>query len=232
MTDDDRGIPEYLRDAFRTHILEELSNRSFFNLHDLSLFRWHLHETEKLHAQMLKAEEGFINEQIEANPDFVDDSGLIPVEYFLRRARYADVIQLASLLETVLERECERLAEALPTQSIPFAVKELKGDKWTARRKFLERYGHFDQPEELWKPINILITLRNSVVHDNGSVEALSEGDRSALTRCSGLDVTGSEINIDRSYVISALGALEDLTRYYEQRVSTAIKRAIQPGSI
>ncbi len=117
-------------------------------------------------------------------------------------------------------------------KNISFSLDELSGNKWVKRRKYLERYGKFDHPNSLWKPVNKLITLRNSIVHDNGDVDALIKNDRDSLTECPGLNLNRFEISIDRLYVDSAVAALEKLTRYYDKHVSEVVQRSKRPQSI
>ena len=232
MDNDEFEIPPYLKKIFEQELLEAEGNGSYSNLHELGLFKWHLNETEALHKQMYDAELKYIQEQDRANVDTINDSGMIPVDYFLKRARYADVVYLTSLLETILDRQCQRLTMALPAVNISFSLDELSGNKWVKRRKYLERYGNFDHPKSLWKPVNRLITLRNSIVHDNGDVDALSKNDRDSLTKCPGLSLNRIEISIDRLYVDTVVAVLEKLTQYYDKHVSEVVQRSKRPQSI
>ena len=229
MARDTFEIPDHLKALFEREIRNSIASESFFDLYELSLFQWHLKETEALHKRMHDEELAYINQQIDKDFECINDSGMIPVEYFHRRIRYADVVYLVSLLETVLEDACGRLRQVLPATSIPFDLNELKDDKWIACRKFLERYGRFDHPKKLWKPINMLIILRNAIVHDNGAVASLKAGDRDALSKCSGLIPTGENINVRLEYIEAAVSDLEELIRYYERGVSDAIRRIDQP---
>jgi len=225
MDNENFEIPEYLKALFDTELHKELASEPFFPIHELSLFRWHVEETEALHKRMHAGELAYINKQLSANQEDINDSGVIPVEYFHMRIRYSDVVYLVSLLETALEAACVRLRLVLPPDSILFDLKELKGQKWEVPRKYLERYGQFKHPKKLWQPINKLVLLRNAIVHDNGSTYSLSVGDKKALAKCIGLTLSDYRINVKVEYVQSAVGELETLIRYYEENVTQAIER-------
>lgn len=228
MASDNFEIPEYMKALFDKEIRDSIASESFFNLHELALFKWHLDETEGLHKRMHDEELAYIKKQYDDGRDLVNDSGMLPVEYFYRRIRYSDVIYLVSLLETALEGTCGRLRQLLPEASVPFDLSEIKGEKWHASRMFLERYGTFTRPERLWKPINRLIILRNALVHDNGDTDMLKEDQKNALSRCKGLSVTGGQIEVRFEYVENLVQDLEAIIKYYEEGVNRAIAAATE----
>lgn len=92
----------------------------------------------------------------------------IPVDYFVKRIRYGQVIQLVSLVELFLTRACERLTIVKGEQSL----NELSGEKLARRKKFLERYGQISVSESLWKQIEEMVYIRNICVHEDGCVTA------------------------------------------------------------
>ena len=219
-------IPDYLKDILNNELFERLLvPESTLPLFELSLFRWHAEETEALHQRMHAEELAYINEQIAANQDELNDSGMLTVEYFYKRIRYSDVVHLVSLLESALDAACNNLRLVLPPDSMLFDLKELQGNKWEVRRMFLERYGRFNHPTELWKPVKLLIRIRNSIVHDNGSTHSLNANDKKALAGCKGLDVSAYWIDVKFEYVKGAVDDLEKLINYYEENVRQAIDR-------
>ena len=224
------STPSETKKSLRVAWLKHLSGTSSLDVEELGLFEWYVKETEKVHEAMLTTAQAYIQEQIGSGVDCVNDSGLIAVDYHLKRVRYSHIIYLASLLETVLEGECGRLAAAL--QNIPFTITDLKGDQWSTKRKFLERYGHFEVPDEFWGDVKKLTTLRNCLVHDNGSTADLNSQDKAWLQKQPGLVVSGHDILIGAEYVSSAFGAVKALVQFIERRIGEVIERAVRPRPI
>ena len=69
---------------------------------------------------MLTEERAYVKEQVDAGLDLgdVNDSGMVAVEYYIKRARYADVIYLTSLLELYLSRASKKLEMVLGSQNV------------------------------------------------------------------------------------------------------------------
>ncbi|WP_405237555.1 hypothetical protein [Lentisalinibacter orientalis] len=225
MDNDDLELPEYLKNRIDKEFRKEVAATSFLPLYELSLFRWHIEETEALYEKMRKTELAYIGQQSNLNVEVINDSGMIAIDYFYKRIRYSDVIYLVSLLESALEAACSRLKAVLPEDSVLFEVRNLAGQKWERTRLYLEAYGRFARPKRLWKPIIRLINLRNAIVHDNGSTLGLNRQRRRAIEKCDGVRVSDGQISVTAEYVQCAVNDLEALLSYYQDNVATAIER-------
>src|SRR5215469_461731 len=157
-------MPEYLREHFRDNFLATLQANRSLEFHELDLFHWFAAETDKTWKRMEEQELHYINQQQVAGLSEINDSGILATNYYRKRMRSSHVIFLSSLLEGAMKRECDRITSALYNQ-LPFRLNELKGDPWIARKIFLERYGAFDIPSDVWTPIKDLLTVRNALVH-------------------------------------------------------------------
>lgn len=229
---DIESIPPKLNSAQRTARLEQLKGYSSLEIDELRLFEWYFNETESITQTMFAAEKELLSEQMLSEND-LNDSGIIAIDYFLRRERYSHIIYLASLLESIMKRECKRLTDVIGSHNTPFKVEDLKGDSWSVRRKILERYGRFVISKELWQPILQLLNIRNLLVHEYGEIEPWSSQKRAELSKIDGVNVINdSEIIIEASYIKSALAALRELTDYLHNQVQDVIDRAIRPKPI
>ncbi|CDH45917.1 hypothetical protein [Candidatus Contendibacter odensensis] len=151
MKKDEQKTPEAIESEsfFRKMMLDNLKSTSTIDGYELQLFDWYIRETEQLIAGMLSAEKTYIQEQIDAGAEDINDSGIVAAEYHLKRVRYSHVIYMTSLLEIFLERSCEKLTNIIGKQNMPFNVGDLQGDPWSVKRKFLERYGKFEIPKNI-----------------------------------------------------------------------------------
>jgi hypothetical protein len=199
---------------------------------ELGLFEWYVRETEAVLANMLMAEQTYIQEQIAGGVPDINDSGMVAVDYYTKRSRYSHIIYLTSLLEDCLARACTKLQQAVGDGAIPFALTELSGDQWTKKRKFLERYGHFDLPKVLWRENQTLILVRNVLVHENGRTANLKDDQRRQLEQQPGIGVDGYEFKIEESYVRHAYHAVTEFVKAVENGVGEVIERAKRPKSI
>ena len=200
-------------------LLGQLRNTSALDVYELELFDWYVRKTEDLLDEMLSAERTYIQEQIDSGPEDINDSGMVAVEYYLKRVRYSHVIYMASLLETFLERSCGRLTTVIGAQNLPFTSAELKGDQWSVKRKVLERYGKITVPEDVWSEIQALILLRNNLVHDNGSTSELKPNEKAVIAKRAGVKLSGYEIVLEAEYVRSAFEAIKSLVQFVESRL-------------
>jgi hypothetical protein len=142
------------------------------------------------------------------------------------------VIYMVSLLDTFLETSCRRLTTIVGAQNLPFIAAELKGDQWSVKRKFLERYGNFNVPKDVWSEIQALILLRNNLVHDNGSTSELRPNDKTALAKRAGVKLSGYEIVLEAEYVRSAFEAIKSLVQFVESRLGKVSDRAVRPRPV
>ncbi len=219
----------------RHTFLADLSRPPLLPSDELELFEWYFHETESLYKMMLVTEQDFIQEQIAKGIEDINDSGMLPVRYFIKRSRYSHVIYLASLGEKYLADSCTRLTIALG-ERIVFALDEIHGEKWVRRRKYLERYGHFVVPEDTWAKFYTINEIRNELVHNNGAIEALFEDERKKVRdkfkRLQGVDVENYEIDIRPEFIESSVTALRALVGFIDSELEGVISRTVKPQPI
>ena len=232
MSEDSQKVPESIKRSLRAMLLDQLADSSTLDVYELELFNWYVQETEKPLEVMLSAERAFIQEQINAESDAVNDSGIVAVEYYLKRVRYSHVIYITSLLETFLERACNKLTMIVGAHNVPFSPAELKGDQWSVKRKFLEKYGGFHLPDDVWSKIKALITLRNILVHDNGSTSDLKPEKQTMLAKQVGINMNGHEVVVEAEYVYRALKAIRSLVQFIEARLAEVVERALQSSTV
>ncbi len=224
-------LPEHLKKSLRALMLAQMGNDTL-DVYEIELFDWYVKETEAVLIQMLSSEHAYIQEQIAAGVPDINDSGIVAVEYYAKRMRYSHIIYLTSLLETCLERACSKLTIAVSKETMPFGLAELTGDQWSKKRKFLERYGHFELPKDLWSEVQVLISVRNYLVHENGSTANVPDDQRNALKKRPGLDIDSYEFKIEEAYVRHAYQAVKSFVQAVEERVGEVIRRAKPPQSI
>lgn len=229
---DNYQIPDALKRSLRTMLFSQIKNTPIFDIYELELFDWYVKETEKLLDNMLSVEHAFIKEQLQASRNVINDSGMVAVEYYLKRVRYSHVIYMTSLLETFLERSCRVLTTAVGAQNIPFTAAELKGDQWTVKRKFLERYGKFSIPDSLWSEIQALINLRNNLAHDNGDISGLKPEQKNMLAKHNGLNIDGDEVVIEADFIQAMFEAIKAVAQFVEKEIGALIDRAIRPKPV
>lgn len=213
--------------VWRNSLLAEMRRESVLGPDELSLFEWYLRENAKVTDKMLAEEREFIQQQIDAETDDVNDSGMLAVEYYIKRVRYADIIYMASLLESYLSKACEKLIAASGAHNIIFQPDELAGDKWTKRKKFLERYGRFDIPTEHWSSLQTLIRVRNILVHENGSSDAISQDDRNRIKWSPGISASHDELVIEVEYIGHCFSAFRSLVGFVDENLDHVIDRSL-----
>ena len=218
-------LPLHIRKMLRDSMLDQLSAEGLLDIFEIELFEFYISETEKVMSRMLEDESSYLQEQTKAgNPD-PNDSGILAVNYHIRRVRYSNIIHLTSLLETCLERACTNLESIIGTEAIPFRLSELKGDQWSKRYRFLERYGCFELPKGLLTELETLTTIRNILVHENGNTTKIPSNKRNDLNLCEGVDARNHEIGIEEAYVRHALGLVNQLVKELEIRLREVILR-------
>lgn len=228
----DHQVPDAIKKTLRSMLLRQIQDTPSLDMYELELFDWYVKETEALLDGMLSSEQAFIQEQDQAGAEDINDSGMVAAGYYLKRVRYSHVIYLTSLLETFLERACVALTAVIGDQNVLFTAAELKGDKWSVKRKFLERYGKFAIPDNLRSEIQALITLRNNLVHDNGSTCDIKDGERKILAKCSGINLDGYEVAIEGNYIRSAFEAIKAVVQFVEGQIGAVVDRAIRPKPV
>jgi hypothetical protein len=221
-------IPPKLKKMFSTGLLKQILALRGLDANELSLFEWFEREQEILIEKMLQQANAEIQKQIDARCEDINDSGMVAVAYFVKRSRYSHVIFITSLLETYLDEACQDLTRALGEQNILFQLEELSGDKWSKRKKYLERYGNFQISEDIWSHLSALTSIRNFLVHENGNCAGLGEKQRQKLCRIPGINFDGCEIVIEPALVSSALFSLRELVEAVDTELKGVLGRAIQ----
>ncbi|WP_414524132.1 hypothetical protein, partial [Umezakia ovalisporum] len=221
-------IPAYLKQEIRKHFLAGLKSHNSLDLYELDLFQWFREETENTWAQMDAEERKYIQEQVDAGAEEINDSGILAADYYRMRMRASHIIFLASLLEGAMKKECDRVSLALG-EKVLFKPSELKGDAWSARRVFLERHGSFQIPDEIWKPIQGLLAVRNALAHHSGEVSLLTKEQIAQLSKIPGITVDSSELGIDVSFVDNASKDIRDVIGFLHTQTNELIERAIKP---
>lgn len=235
MKSDDQPIPEQAKASLRERARIALNNRQFeatssmLDLYELELFSWYVKETEITVDTMRSNSLAHIAEQCDAGREPVNDSAMVAVEYFLKRLRYSHIIYLTSILETFLEGWCEKLTTLLGPENVLFTIKDLKGDQWSVKRKFLEKYGKFVIAADLWSGIHTLTCLRNNLVHDNGATTELNPDDKKTLAKQRGIVLSGNEVVIQPEYIDDAVQLVERVVRLVDSELAKLIERAVRP---
>jgi hypothetical protein len=230
MSKSNQDIPELLHRQFSKDLLVQLKTMNGLPYEELSLFEWYIRETEQQYGEMLKVENAYIQEQIDAGVEDINDSGILPVQYFIKRARNSSILQLAALIEGYFSNVCWRLSNVLGDRII-FALNELSGNDWVKERKFIERYGNFVIPDDLWERIKIISTVRNVLIHDNGELLALTEKDQEKNIKnykgVPGIDAEGYELQVAPEFLDFALGVFRELVDYVDKHIGNVIDRTI-----
>ncbi|MEZ5759773.1 MAG: HEPN domain-containing protein [Paracoccaceae bacterium] len=158
--------------------LEQSKGDDLLDYEELNLFEWYARESASTFERMRGEVEAYISEQRRAvsNDLELDDSGRIAMEYYLSRARYADIVYLTSLLESYLSKASEKLGWVIGGNNVNFRPRELRGSKWERHKTFLERHGVSEFPKEPWEKLEKLINIRNDVVH-GGDDHRVAEGE-------------------------------------------------------
>ncbi len=224
MTKTELELPEHMKKTLRALMLAQMDINTF-DVFEVDLFDWYVKETEAVLNNMLSTEQSYIQEQIESGVPDINDSGMVAVEYYTKRIRYSHIIYLTSLLESCLGRACSNLTATIGKEKIPFKLKDLRGDQWSKKRNFLERYGSFALPNELWSKVKTLITVRNFLVHENGNTEGLKDEQRKQLAKCPGIDVDSYEFKIEESYIQHAFLAVKSFVNAVDEQVEKVVQR-------
>ena len=219
--------------ALRKRLLDQMKGQEILGCDELSLFEWYVSEQTKIIDTMLREERAYLKEQADPCLDLgdVNDSGMVVVEYFTKRARYADVIYLTSLLELYLQRASKKLETVVGSHNVTFRPNELAGNKWTRHKKFLERYGNFTFPDEVWITLLALIDVRNILVHENGDSDAIPSA---TLTRIQspGLQVDRGELVVEDAYIAHCLSAFRSLVQHINYQINQTIDCTLRPQQL
>lgn len=216
-----------LKALFRQTFLANLRHSDVVGEYEFQLFKWYLRETEELTQKMTAEEVAYVNEQNDAGDPEPNDTGLVAAEYYMRRVRYSHVIYLASLFENMLKGECDRLAYAIGETGLLFTLGELKGETWVVKRRFLERYGRFKIPVEIWQPAQDLLNVRNIIVHENGTVSTPPSDKVASIAKLPGISIVAGEIQVSGDYVGDAAIAIEKLSTFVANEVSGIVESAL-----
>jgi hypothetical protein len=221
----DSEIPPALRERFRQHFRESIQHESGLDHDEFPLFEWFAKETDDLIESMREVEASEIHRQMVAGVEDVNDSGMVAVEYFAKRTRYSHVIFLASLFERYLTDACDSLARILEEAQMPFALEELAGDKWTKRRRFLERYGRFRVADGDWAVADQLTRVRNLLIHENGAISSLSTKALAEFESLPGIKINAYEIQVEPQFVQDVSRTLRKLIASIQTQIQQVARR-------
>lgn len=228
MPDNDDGPPFDLFSALHKSFLQHLKAHGVLDVDEIPLFEWYEQEHSKTLDRMFAEERAFIKEQQAAGVDVPNDSGIVAVEYYVRRLRNADVIQLTSLLESFLERACDNLKLVIGDSAVVFGSDELSGNRWERFRKFLERYAHFTFPTAPWSDLRMMIDIRNKIVHDNGAADWDRPGGEYLFT-IPGITIEDERLVVEREFVLRSLMSLKAFVETVTQQIRSVVDRAQRP---
>ena len=220
------GLPDNLKRQPRALFFEGMGS-STLDAFELKLFDWYVRETEPVLSQMLQMEQDYFQSQIENGDPDPNDSGFIAVEYYTKRIRYAHVIYLVSLLETAVERACSKLMQAVGSEVTPFGPTDLKGGQWEKRYKFLKRYGDIEVPKNLRSKVDFLCSVRNFLVHENGSTSDIPDSKKAEIRSHLGINIDGPEFVIEDTFIQHAFESVKAFLDDLEKRIAEVIERTI-----
>ena len=216
-------VSNRMMEILRMGVLERVSQRGLLDYLEIELFEFYTKQTNEWLTAGFEIEHEIIKKQVDAGDPSPNDSGMMAIEYHSKRISYSNVIYLASLLETCLQRACDNLKMALG--GVPFELSELKGDQWTKRYKFLKRYGQFAFSPQLLSELETLTKIRNYLVHENGSTINIKPEDKKIFLKCPAVDVGTYEFTIEFAFIQHGLELLKQLVRELETQMNLVIRR-------
>ena len=170
-----------------------------------------------------------IRRQVAACGD-ADEAGPVPLEYFVRRMGYSHVIFLAALFEATLEHACEAIGCITGQPVSGFLPEEASVNAWAWRRKFLKRHGRFQVDDAFWEFTETLRTLRNALVHDDGTTFGMDSGQLKRLRATPGLRFDSFEIFVETAFVQEASARLKCLMATIQSEVIACLARTPRAG--
>ena len=204
---------------WRRAAIESLLQKPVLDYYDLELFKWFVGISNASIEEMNSEAAAETRRQVEAGDDCVGDA-FIPADYFLRSLRYAQVVQLVSLVEHFLRLACERLT-LIDKNRIIFKVEDLAGNKIQKQRKFLERFGGFQIDDERWKIVDDLIRVRNVIVHDFGRPNNWAV--------INNIRLENGELIIEDAFIANAISSLDRLFTDIESGIKEYGNRFLKP---
>lgn len=231
MSEKEFDVPPELKRKMHKEFLSHLESNSI-DVFELEFFDWYLKETEIVVSGMLAAEHEYVRQQSARGIIDVNDSGIDAAEYFTKRIRYSHVIYLTSMLETCLDRACTVLLTVLGEETVLFKLGDLHGNQWSKKKKFLERYGRFELPRDDWSEIEVLTSVRNCLVHDNGNTSGLSPNDLKSVLQRPGIDIDGYEVRIEEAFIRHSRKAVRSLVYSVEELLKEVAQRAQCPRRV
>jgi hypothetical protein len=231
MSKDNHDFPALLHRRFSNDLLLHLKSANGLPYEELSLFEWYVRETEQRYSEMLIVERDYIQEQVDAEVEDINDSGMLPVQYFIKRSRNSSVLHLAALIEGYFSNVCWRLSEVLGDR-ILFTLSDLGGKFWVKERKFIERYGNFKIHDELWEKVKIVSDLRNTLIHDRGELLALTHKERekniNKYKNIPGINAEDYELLVGPEFLDFALCSFRELIELVDNNVGVLIERTVR----
>lgn len=139
------------------------------------------------------------------------------LEDFEQKLRYSYVVLLVSSLETILEGMCDAFGDR---NDVRVRLNDLRGDLIDRTKKYLRKIRQYDRdlPSTFWEPIQIVISVRNCVVHQAGNVSRSGREAslRSLQEKCEGYSVEDDLIVLGNGFCEWALGVVKDLQKHLQ----------------
>lgn len=169
--------PEYFKELFRKELILSGGEHALgvFSLsEEISRLRFYLESMEIFIGDQRKSE---IKELEVQAKNMTDDQRLefwswyYPVhwdEIFASRLRSSFLISLVSFTEVQLNFLCRDVAVIVESE---VKCSDLRGSVLERSKKFLNKIGKFNNPSSGdWEEINCICDVRNSIVHNEGSI--------------------------------------------------------------
>lgn len=144
-------------------------------LDSLSRFRFYLQTLEDFIGKKEDEEVASIKAKFPEGAE-INWSYHYPVHWediFFTQLRSSFIVSIVSFAELNLDRVCKSVFNILtPPSKHTDRDKDLKGGIIDRGKKYLRRYGKFNNPsDELWKVIKYIYLVRNCIVHNNNDIE-------------------------------------------------------------
>jgi hypothetical protein len=221
-------LPDEMKTALRKETLHRAKFDDCLPLFELSLCEWYLRENSEIVEKMLADELAYVKEQLSWGNECPNDSGIVAVEYYTKRIRYADIIYMCSLAETFLNRACEKLDFILDDGSPPFQLKRTD-NKWLKCREYLQNRAGISLHEEAWTLLQHLRVVRNLIAHENGTADELEQKEEAAISCLPGIRVRAHELVIEKECLEVSLASFKTLVESTNAQLARLADSRLMP---
>lgn len=211
--------PEYIRTAFRRSLLEGdewgmlAANRAYQEFQDLRRYALAM-------EQLIDQEERSQIEALSSEADQLDEDDRGEFLAWHYPAHWDQVVRglfrastitaLVSFLETTLA-QVSRDVRLITQEELKSS--DLNGGDIEKSRKYLTRFGGFSIRDEVWKPIENIVQVRNALVHASGEIGQCRNAKklRGLVAESPGLEEVLGSISIDKDYLEHCLSRVHEL---------------------